>query len=46
MASVQCASDCESKEVCYVHVTLALFDLTPLLNHYFYNISWYAISIG
>ena len=45
MAYVQCASDCESEELCYVHVTLALSDLRAVLNYYFYNILRYAISI-
>ena len=43
---MECASDGESEEVCCVHVTLTLFDLRPLLIHYFDNIPRYAVGIG
>ena len=46
VASVECASDCESEEVCCIHVILALSDLRSLLNYYFHNIPRYAISVG
>jgi hypothetical protein len=45
VASVQCACDCDSEEVWYVHVIVALVDLRPLLNYYFYNIARYVIII-
>ena len=38
MASLQCAFDCDSEEVCCVQLKLALLDLIPVLNYYFYNI--------
>lgn len=37
-ASVPCASDCDSEEVWYVRVIVALVYLRPPLNYYFYNI--------
>jgi hypothetical protein len=42
VASVECASDCESEEVCCVQVILALFDLRLLLVYCFCNIPRYA----
>jgi len=37
-ASVQCASDCDSEEVCCVQIKRALSNLRSLLNCYFNNI--------